>query len=247
MTGYSSIFSSGLLATPRPSGPVDPYAAPSRPDSPTHMDTDLDVTPTKPNTPLFPYADEASDYFASRSRTSSNASTASSVLGNAPRLRRRRSSLSVATSGLGAVKSPQRSAGAALQRTSLMGPIGRTRSGSIDVGARTDGMSVPGTRARSGSTGGALRPRRALRKPPPVPPPTAPLPPVPTEAVPTRRPLVHRAHTADNYASFGVALGDVGAGGAHLTPGFADKIAAAMSTPPEAAAFWGAGARTNEN
>jgi hypothetical protein len=89
------------------------------------------------------------------------------VLGNAPRLRRRRSSLSIANNGLAAVKSPQRNAGIALQRSALMVPAGRARSGSTDFGpasvARADeGGYTPvllriGGRSRSGSTGGTLR------------------------------------------------------------------------------------------
>ena len=50
-----------------------------------------------------------------------------------------------------------------------------------------------------------FRPRRALRKPPPVPPPNAPLPPLPTSAAVTevghRRPLVHRARTTENIST----------------------------------------------
>jgi hypothetical protein len=86
----------------------------------------------------------------------------------APRLRRRRSSLSIANSGLSAVKSPQRSAGMALQRTALMSPGGRARSGSTDkgsvdisyVGGEGYGLvssRVGGGRSRSGSMGGAMR------------------------------------------------------------------------------------------
>lgn len=169
MTGYSSIFSSGLLATPRPHRHTDPsdYSVPSQPSSPINVDSDQDTTPTKLNTPLVPSFEVVMDYFMPRSRTSSNASTNSSVPGGVPRLRRRRSSLSVANNGLGAVKSPQRNAGIALQRSSLIGPGGRARSGSVDVGPtgvpRLDELCcVPesgrlGSRSRSGSTSGALR------------------------------------------------------------------------------------------
>jgi hypothetical protein len=172
MTGYSSIFSSGLLATPRPDRHTDYedyHAAPPQPDSPMNGD-DPDTTPTKlnANTPLLPSAEEMMDYFMSRSRASSNASTTSSVLGNAPRLRRRRSSVNIANNGLGALKSPQRNASTALQRTALMGSAGRARSGSTDFGSTADVPRMDeagytpvlgrvGGRSRSGSTGGSLR------------------------------------------------------------------------------------------
>jgi hypothetical protein len=169
MAGYSSIFSSGLLATPRPPRHANPsdYNAPSQPSSPLSVDCDLDMTPTKLNTPSVPSFDDVMDYFMPRSRTSSNASTNDSVLSGLPRVRRRRSSLSVANNGLVAVKSPQRNAGIALQRSALISPGGRARSGSVDVGPagvpRPEELChVPvsgrvGGRSRSGSTGGALR------------------------------------------------------------------------------------------
>ncbi|KAI0295642.1 hypothetical protein B0F90DRAFT_1670046 [Multifurca ochricompacta] len=215
-------------------------ALPSQPDSPINVDCDPDTTPTKPNTassipiPIpFSSSEEVMmmDYFMSpRSRASSTASTASSAFGGgsgngssgvsasavAPRLRRRRSSLSIAASnGLSAVKSPQRNAGMALQRSTFMGPIaGRARSGSIDVGpiglSRGFGNGVGGDegngvpvvqsnarllgsvgRSRSGSMGGALRSRRvALRKPPSVPPPNMPLPPLPNSNSPLPLPIM---------------------------------------------------------
>lgn len=173
MSGYSSIFSSGLLATPRPnifSDYVD-YSTPSQSCGPVNVDSDPDTTPTKLNTLPTPSSEEVTDYFIPRSRASSNASVTSSLNG-APRLRRRRSSLSVATNGLGAVKSPQRNAGIALQRSALMGMgMGtgvRPSSGSTDVGltgmSRADEgsyVSAPsrpvGGRSRSGSTGGTMR------------------------------------------------------------------------------------------
>ena len=169
MSGYSSIFSAGLLATPRPEGHahyVD-YSTPSRPDSSITMDSDSDTTPTKLNAVPTPSPE---DYFMPRSRASSNASVTSPIPNGvgAPRLRRRRSSLSVANNGLGAVKSPQRSVGFALQRTALMSPGGRMRSGSTDILPVdlpcTDGEGyglvpnrVGGGRSRSGSTSGAIR------------------------------------------------------------------------------------------
>jgi hypothetical protein len=67
-----------------------------------------------------------------------------------------------------AVKSPQRRAGLALQRTALMSPGGRVRSGSTDIRSvnlpSTDGegpalvpSQIGGGRSRSGSMGGAMR------------------------------------------------------------------------------------------
>jgi hypothetical protein len=169
MSGYSSIFSAGLLATPRPQGhpnSVD-YATP---DCSINMDSDSDTTPTKLNAVPTPSSEEVMNYFAPRGRASSNASPTSPAPGSvvAPRLRRRRSSLSVANNGLSAVKSPQRSAGMALQRTALMSPGGRVRSGSTDIGSVDlsciDGEGqglvpsrVGGGRSRSGSMGGAMR------------------------------------------------------------------------------------------
>jgi hypothetical protein len=170
MTGYSSIFSSGLLATPRPNRHTDYEDHPAlyQSGSPINADTDPDATPTRlsSNTSLMPSSEEMTEYLMSHSRASSNAST-TSVLGNAPRLRRRRSSLSVANNGLSTVKSPQRNAGIALQRTALMGTANRARSGSTDYGSvgipRADeGGYAPasgriGGRSRSGSMGGTLR------------------------------------------------------------------------------------------
>jgi hypothetical protein len=173
MSGYSSIFSSGLLATPRPNVFSDyaDHSTPSQSYGPVNVDSDPDTTPTKLNTLPTPSSEEVMDYFIPRSRASSNASVTSSLNG-APRLRRRRSSLSVATNGLGAVKSPQRNAGIALQRSALMGMgMGtgvRPSSGSTDVGPtgipRADEgsyVSAPsrsvGGRSRSGSTGGTMR------------------------------------------------------------------------------------------
>ncbi len=169
MSGYSSIFSAGLLATPRPQG--HPNSADyATPDSTMNMDSDSDTTPTKLNPVPTPSSEDAMNYFASRSRASSNASMTSSVLGGVgiPRLRRRRSSLNIANNGLSTVKSPQRSAGMALQRTALMSPGGRARSGSTDI-APADMLCVDGEehglvpsrvgygRSRSGSSGGAMR------------------------------------------------------------------------------------------
>jgi hypothetical protein len=169
MSGYSSIFSAGLLATPRPQDHPNSldYVTP---DCSINMDSDSDTTPTKLNAVPNPSFEDVMNYFAPRSRASSNASVTSPLLSGvgAPRLRRRRSSLSLANNALSAVKSPQRSAGMALQRTALMSPGGRVRSGSTDMGSvapsciNGEGYGlvpsrVGGGRSRSGSMGGGMR------------------------------------------------------------------------------------------
>ncbi|KZV65019.1 hypothetical protein PENSPDRAFT_668639 [Peniophora sp. CONT] len=212
-SGYSSIFASGLLATPRP----------SRLGSGDAMDTDTTPTSSKTYTtnftnPFPPHGQDAdmttgdADYFASRSRASSTASTDST----APRLRRRRSSLTVNPNAnpLASVRSPLRSAGAAFQRNLISGS--RSRSGSVNTepDAHMHGAggaaAVPAIkgRMRSGSLGTALRSsRKASRKPPPA-MPLPELPPLPASATseafpttPTRRPLLHRAHNSDHTAA----------------------------------------------
>ncbi|THH07263.1 hypothetical protein EW146_g9370 [Bondarzewia mesenterica] len=186
--GYSSIFSSGLLATPRPHGRMD--SPNSRPTSPTTspMITDLESTPTglKQSFSEYPPSTSPPSHFldtdngSSRSRASS---TSSFTAPQAPKLRRRKSSITVGSSAMGSIKSPLRSAGAALQRTVLMSPTSgsRSRSGSlsVDAGPELQLGSAPRTgRMRSGSLGDVLRSRRAIRKPPTA-PPSMPLPPPP--------------------------------------------------------------------
>ncbi|TFY67013.1 hypothetical protein EVG20_g4093 [Dentipellis fragilis] len=207
-SGYSSIFASGLLATPRPNRTLSPGERPTTPGGADH-----DTTPTALRSyftdfslgPVTPLAEFEAEPPLSRSRASSTSS-------NVPRLRRRRSSLTVGTGSLSSIKSPLRSAGNALQRTSLMSPTtpSRTRSGSTstDVDMDEPPLTAPPTgRMRSGSLGYALRPRRTVRKPAAA-PPTAPLPapPMPIPALPTdgsyRRPLVDRSLVTDNYGSF---------------------------------------------
>ncbi|KAF8490004.1 hypothetical protein F5888DRAFT_1743670 [Russula emetica] len=277
MSGYSSIFSAGLLATARPQDHTN-SADYTTPDCSINMDSDSDTTPTKFNAVPTPSSEDVMNYFAQRGRASSNASATSSVsaLGGvgAPRLRRRRSSLSVANNGLSAVKSPQRSAGMALQRTALMSPGGRARSGSTDMGSVdlscVDGEGhglvpsrVGGGRSRSGSTSGAMRARRALRKPPPVPPPNVPLPPLPTTVTVTdivqRRPLMHRARTSENFPPLNVATLNLDpnssaffAPALDFTNNLKVMTAKGNSTPSssplaELSAFWGSGPRMNEN
>ncbi|KAI0027142.1 hypothetical protein K488DRAFT_91248 [Vararia minispora EC-137] len=202
MSGYSSVFSLGLLATPRPLRVAAPGAG-----LPIDIDVDIDDPETTPTRTRSPPDDLAS--LAPRSRTSSTTSADSAA---PPRLRRRRSSLTVAAAPLAAIKSPLRSAGTALQRTLI-----RARSGSVSTApAPADdvlgaGSPLPSTstpigaikgRLRSGSVGAVLRPRQraAARKPPP----TAPLPALPP-AFTARRPLLHRAVNSDGGAEWSAA------------------------------------------
>ncbi|KAI0705102.1 hypothetical protein C8T65DRAFT_830646 [Cerioporus squamosus] len=236
--GYSSFFSSGLLApnpgraqTPRPPSPTTPRAAFASlvPDDKTP--TGASATPSASGSGSSSFADE-SQVLPSISVASADDSR--------PRLRRRRSSLAGAASPLSAVKSSGsiRQAAASAQRNL------RTRSGSdASILSTASGTSIiaglvdpapTGTtskpsgimgRLRSGSVGTALRPRRGVRRSvpsiPALPPPNAPLPDVPpvpmlsaspTSPLPTitaspvtprtpgsRRPLMHRAQTFDNY------------------------------------------------
>ncbi|KAF9445853.1 hypothetical protein P691DRAFT_805071 [Macrolepiota fuliginosa MF-IS2] len=224
---YSAFFSSGLLAPPNlypksarsppsspgllPSSPGlitsspgitrDPSPAPIGDDSDVEdLDIEMDTEGARAPTPT-------PSSVGGRSRSGSIASTVQQD--QKPRLRKRRSSLNVATSPMNAIKSPQRNAGNALhlqQRLPLLptGSIGRSRSGSLSFlgfGAPpVDGGDAPnvapqGTsllgRMRSGSVGGTsitnlFRPRRAARRlatvPAPAPPPTAPLPAIPGES-----------------------------------------------------------------
>ncbi|GLB41501.1 hypothetical protein LshimejAT787_1001010 [Lyophyllum shimeji] len=204
MTTYSAFFSSGLLAprhasyasfndvlnkdsypyydAPSPATPSSPL-----PDSDIELDTDREITPTPDPRP------------PSRSTGTSHARTPSSASTNStqaqPRLRKRRSSLTIATSPMNSIRSPQRTAGAALQLHMHLPNPARSRSGSLSTAAAapaetqgTGNVASEGTklmgRMRSGSVGAALRPRRGVRRlasvPAPAPPPTAPLPALPT-------------------------------------------------------------------
>lgn len=181
---YSAFFSSGLLAPPHlypksrtpPSSPgllpSSPGLAPSlgvtRGSSPMPIADDSDIEDLDMNMDedgaraLTPTPSCTSG----RSRSGSVASTIQQ--GQKPRLRKRRSSLNVASSPMNAIKSPQRNAGNALQlQQRLTGSIGRSRGGSLSflgLGAPSsesiDGPNVAsqGTsllgRMRSGSVGG---------------------------------------------------------------------------------------------
>ncbi|RDX42076.1 hypothetical protein OH76DRAFT_148046 [Lentinus brumalis] len=225
--GYSSFFSSGLLA-PAP-GRAQTPGSPTTPRAAVATLVPDDKTPT--GVPS-----------ASSSGSSSHADQAQALPSisvapaddSRPRLRRRRSSLAGAASPLSVMKSsgPIRQAAASAQRNL------RTRSGSdasiLSAASGTSDSAPTGTspktsgilgRLRSGSVGTALRPRRGVRRSvpsiPALPPPTAPLPDVPpvpqlsaspTSPLPTinaspitprtpgsRRPLMYRAQTFDNY------------------------------------------------
>ena len=159
-SGYSSIFASGLLATPRPHRHTDSGSSPMAEDlesTPTGLKSHISEYPPSP-TPSY-ITEMESEH--SRSRASSTASV-SSFTAPPPRLRRRRSSLTVGTSVMGNIKSPLRSAGNALQRTVLMSPTGgsRSRSGSLSVDVNNVPQPMSASlngRMRSGSVGDALR------------------------------------------------------------------------------------------
>ncbi|EIM80309.1 uncharacterized protein STEHIDRAFT_135228 [Stereum hirsutum FP-91666 SS1] len=230
---YSSIFASGLLATPRAHSNSPPPSV-----SPMSVDLTMDSTPTRPSPNHTPTASTSSsltptptsttsDVFGeviNRSRSSSTASTASSVTNtNAngpPRFRRRRSSLTVQTTAMGNIKSPLNNAGAALQRTAIamMSPSGtRSRSGTVssDVAAMT--LSEPPAsadstlkgRGRSGSLGDALRSRRNVRQARP-PPPSAPLPALPPlpplPPMSSHQPTVSHSHDISHSPSHSYPL-----------------------------------------
>ncbi|KAI0317015.1 hypothetical protein OF83DRAFT_1083886 [Amylostereum chailletii] len=258
MSGYSSIFSSGLLATPRPnrsSGDDDSSRMDITPTRKVHLGTGF-TTPSCDED-----EDMDRDYFntPSRSRSSSTTSieSSASVANGSIRLRRRRSSLTVSTSPIANIRSPMRSAGVAYQRTMLSPGMGsRARSGSLSgEGGVGSEENIKG-RSRSGSLGTALRPRRMVRKAAMSPPPTAPLPalpPLPAMSMTEqglRRPLIHRSSTSENYLSFGSAIQ---AHGTYLTTDFASKLHAALTTPPgsnpsspiDGGHFWQDGAKEN--
>ncbi|PBK64415.1 hypothetical protein ARMSODRAFT_1023274 [Armillaria solidipes] len=177
MTAYSAFFSSGLLA-------------------PRHIFTaNLNVN-SFIDSPSSPLLDDASDIEVDDDRHMSVPETmvaANSVL--RPRLRKRRSSLSIGTS-INALKSPSRNASTALQfQIHLQASPSRSRSGSLSSvmgtlvenefqpNVSSQGTSLVG-RMRSGSVGTSLRPRRPIRRTqapaPSLPPPTTPLPELPS-------------------------------------------------------------------
>jgi len=126
-TMYSAFFSSGLLAPPHTphssyNARYDPFDDHSAPDSDIDIDDDREITPTPQNHSL---------------TTTSTAGTNQ----QRPRLRKRRSSLTVACSPMNAIRSPIRSAGAALQLQMHLPNPSRSRSGSLNQGVPADGYA----------------------------------------------------------------------------------------------------------
>lgn len=145
MTTYSAFFSSGLLASRNAadsSSDYDPYSptllASPLSDSDIEPDTDRENTPTPENVPR----------------------TALTPAVSQRRLRKRRSSLTIGTSPMHAIRSPQRNAGAALQLQMHLPSPSRSRSGSLNA-TGTNNIASQSTslvgRMRSGSVGAALR------------------------------------------------------------------------------------------
>ncbi|KAF8159198.1 hypothetical protein B0H34DRAFT_796487 [Crassisporium funariophilum] len=220
---YSPFFSSGLLAPHTPRKNLNASSSwddcsdailPSQPSSPMsilddslmeidmtqfiHDNSRRSATPTPQTTPM-----------QSPQAVKAKTATPQQTL-MAPRLRRRRSSLTQATSPMNAIRSPARTAGNALhlqrQLCTTAGPASpRARSGSVSSGegmatsrygnisVASDSTSLIG-RLRSGSVGSppaapvAFRHRRGVRRlhtaplsAPAAPPPTAPLPALPSE------------------------------------------------------------------
>lgn len=145
--------------------------------------------------------DDTSDIELDRSTTPTPAPNGQPAQSGQPKLRRRRSSLTLGTSPMNVIKSPSRSVGSALQlQRHLYASPGRARSGStssiISIGEEvhqtsnniaSESTSLFG-RMRSGSIGSALKSRRTIRRVPgpSCPPPSAPLPPLPPlSALPT--------------------------------------------------------------
>ncbi|KAG6864403.1 hypothetical protein C0993_008927, partial [Termitomyces sp. T159_Od127] len=145
MTTYSAFFSSGLLA-PRHAADAPCDYDPSSPtlsasplsDSDIEPDTDRENTPTPENVPR----------------------TAPGPANSQRRLRKRRSSLTIGTSPMNAIRSPQRNASAALQLQMHLPSPPRSRSGSFST-AGTNNIASQSTslvgRMRSGSIGAAIR------------------------------------------------------------------------------------------
>lgn len=168
MASYSAFFSSGLLAPQLVYKPStmdsdtifnDYYDSPPSPlpafDDVSDVEMERSITPTS-----------SSPMLASSSQTTAFPTTSTSqaapVQAAMPRTRKRRSSLTVATSPvINSIKSPTRSAGTALQfQRFLQASPSRTRSGSVGGesfnNTATEQTSLMG-RMRSGSVGTVLR------------------------------------------------------------------------------------------
>ncbi|CCL99499.1 uncharacterized protein FIBRA_01517 [Fibroporia radiculosa] len=225
-TFYSSFFSSGLASLPHEHAPLS--SSPSTPRQSQATLAESDVFAPDPDTT--PTANEFSSHRSPPGDVLPSV-PAERTNDTRPTLRRRRSSLSSATSPLSSIKTGTAPRAA---RQSLF--VARARSGSDASGHlrgenATERNSLVG-RMRSGSVGGAAMRglRRMSRKPAPplpAPPPTAPLPappsrvngsvpsifPLPSIATPQapctppqRRPLARRAHTTDNTNLHGTLL-----------------------------------------
>lgn len=150
-----------------PARPLSPMPLPD--DSDIEIDTDTDTEQDRDVTPTrdMPHARSRSSTMSSINSSSSiNANTKSTVSSsNQPRLRKRRSSLTVGTSPITAIRSPTRSAANAfnLQRlvprksiSELFGNIGSGMpSSGFDNNTASQGTSLVG-RLRSGSVGTAV-------------------------------------------------------------------------------------------
>jgi len=178
MAAYSAFFSSGLLAphlynTHNTRATTPPPSSPVLPSSPGDL-IDIDSTPT----PAFPFDRNAQ---ATPTATPSNLPVA-----DQPRLRKRRSSVTLGVSPMTAIKSPMRNAGAALHRGLISISPARSRNGSLSTDPlATDAQNpIVVNRKRSSSGTSSIRPRRTLlrRAPtaPTAPPPTVPLPDIPS-------------------------------------------------------------------
>ncbi|KAK1231335.1 hypothetical protein PQX77_005550 [Marasmius sp. AFHP31] len=195
-TGYSDFFSSGLLAPPVP------YTRP-RYDSTSSTMSSVSTLSSASNstvtTTISDALDDASDiedpFSSNHARGREITPTPQPPKSPKRTLRKRKSSLSVQTSPLQSLRSPNRAAESALAfQRHLHGTPSRPRSGSVNSAA-TEATSMLGRlanvaegpvgitgRMRSGSVGTALRSRqRSIRHIPtnPLPPPSLPLPPLP--------------------------------------------------------------------
>jgi len=149
MATYSAFFSSGLLApchysqsrahTPAPSSPI---IIPSSPGDPIDIDRS---TPTPSN------------LVDINGQTTPNASHLNVPTADRPRLRKRRSSVTIGVSPMNAIKSPIRNAGAALHRA-INGPMSpnRSRSGSLNSDLFSAAPQGSGTVGRKRSASGSV-------------------------------------------------------------------------------------------
>jgi hypothetical protein len=154
MVTYSAFFSSGLLAsysqsralTPAP--PSSPILIPSSPGDPMGADVGRG-TPTTPN------LDDVD------MQVTPNAAQLNPPAKERPRLRKRRSSVTLCASPMNAIKSPMRNAGAALHRAiNATSSPNRSRSGSLStdvLGGGTVQGTTAGGRKRSSSGTASIR------------------------------------------------------------------------------------------